>query len=403
MKAIKCALSVTLSALIGLTFASCKHDQKQDAAAAQQQQTPALGVMTVEVTDATLDKSYPASLIGENDVEIRPQISGQLTQVLVTDGQHVNKGDLLFMIDDITLQAAVESAKSNVLQAQSGVLAAQASVNTAQTNMNNNKLLFDKNIISASAYQISVDQYNMAKAQLNQAQAGVKAAQASLESANKNLSYSRVTAPASGVLGTINFKVGAYVTPQSQLTELSTSSDMEAQFSLTEKELLTLTENNTIQKTIASMPPVQLQLPDGTIYPFTGKITQISGVTNTSTGSARVTALFPNPNGLLRSGGTAKVLIPDHMTDVILVPQKATYEIQNMKYVFVVTPDSSKLVSRNIQVSPLSDGKNFIVQEGLNPGETVLVDGVGITAKDGMIIQPIPAGAAPQGAPQQAQ
>lgn len=376
---------VVMLALCSLTLASCK---KSEDASAQQGQIPELAVMTVGTSEATIDRAYPATLVGDNDVEIRPQITGQITQVLVEDGEHVSKGQLLFVIDAVQLQAAVDAAQSQVLQAQAGVVSAQASVNTAQTNVNNNKLLLDKNIISASAYQITVDQLNMAKAQLNQAQASVRAAQAQLASANKNLSYSRVTAPVSGVVGTIDFKQGAYVTPQSMLTVLSTTTDMEARFSLTEKELLAMTEGSSLSKAIGMMPPVQLQLADGTIYPLSGKITAISGVNDTSTGSARVTAMFPNPNGLLRAGSTAKVLIPNVMNDVISVPQKATFEIQDMKYVFVVTGDSSKLVSTNIKVSPLSDGKNYFVTEGLNPGDKVLVEGVGVSAKEGMPIKP---------------
>lgn len=374
-------------ALCALTFAGCK---KSDDSAAQQGQIPELAVMTVGSTDATIDRAYPATLIGENDVEIRPQITGQITQVLVEDGQHVSKGQVLFIIDAVTLQAAVDAAQSQVLQAQAGVVSAQAAVNTAQTNVNNNKLLLDKNIISPSAYQITVDQLNMAKAQLNQAQAAVRAAQAQLASANKNLSYSKVTAPASGVVGTIDFKAGAYVTPQSMLTVLSTTADMEARFSLTEKELLTMTNSRTIEQAIKSIPAVQLQLADGSIYPLEGKVVSVSGVTDTRTGSARMTALFPNPNGVLRTGSTAKVLIPNMMKDVIAIPQKATFEIQDMKYVFVVTGDSSKLVSTNIKVSPMSDGKNFLVTEGLKPGDKVLMEGVGVSAKEGMAIKPRP-------------
>lgn len=225
-----------LSALGLLALVSCSKDKAGNAA--QQNQVPELGVVTVGESNATLDSSYPTTLIGDNDVEIRPQIAGQLTQVLVEDGQHVSRGQVLFIIDAVQLQAAVDAAKSQVLQAQAGVVSAQAAVSTAQTQANNNKLLLQKNIISASAYQIAVDQLNMAKAQLNQAQAGVRAAKAQLASANKNLSYARVTAPSAGVVGTIDLKPGAYVTPQSMLTVLSTTADMEARFSLTEKELL---------------------------------------------------------------------------------------------------------------------------------------------------------------------
>ncbi len=381
-KNLQCALVFGLGTLL---FTSCGgNDQSQG----QQTQAPELAVMTVGPADETLETAYPATLRGDNDVEIRPQISGQITQVLVQDGQHVSRGQVLFVIDAVQLQAAVDAAQSQVLQAQAGVVSAQAAVNTAQTNVNNNKLLVDKNIISQSAYQITVDQLNMAKAQLNQAQAAVKAAQAQLASAQKNLSYSKVTAPSSGVVGTVDFKEGAYVTPQTMLTQLSTASDMQAYFSLTEKELLSMTQGRTINQAIASLPEVSLRLADGTVYPLKGKVTAISGVNDSQTGSARVIAEFPNPDGVLRTGNSANVLLPSVMQGIIMVPQKATYEVQGLKYVFVVTPDSSKLVSKQIEISKLDDGQNYIVTSGLDNGETILVEGVGISAKEGMTIKP---------------
>lgn len=369
-----------------LMLASCK--SKDDAAAAGQNQTPELAVVTVGETDATMETAYPATLEGDNDVEIRPQISGQLTSVLVNDGDHVVKGQVLFIIDAVTLQAAVDAAQSQVIQAQAAVVSAQAAVNTAQTTANNNKLLLDNNIISKPAYQISVDQLNMAKAQLNQANAGVRTAQASLASARKQLSYSKVVAPASGVVGQIDFKAGAYVTPQTMLTVLSTNSEIEAQFSLTEKELLAMTEGRSIEQAIAAMPAVSLQLPDGSTYPLKGRITAISGVTDSRTGSARAIALFPNPDGVLRTGGSANVLIPNTFSNVISVPQNATFEVQDLKYVFTVSPDSSKLVSTPITVAPQNDGQNFVVTSGLKPGDVVLVEGVGVSAREGMAIKP---------------
>lgn len=355
----------------GLTLSSCKGNSGQQ----QGMQAPELTVMTVASTDATLETAYPATLEGQNDVEIRPQISGFITKVHVDDGDIVKKGQVLFTIDQVQLQAAVE-------QAQASVAVAQANVNTATTNANNNKILLDKNIISASAYQTSVDALNSAKAQLSQAQAA-------LTSARKNLSYSVVTAPVSGVVGTIDYKEGALVSPSSLLTILSSNADMDACFSLTEKDVLNFTEGGkrSLKEAIATMPEVSLQLANGDIYPYKGKIYSISGVLNQSTGSASAKAAFPNPDGMLHSGNTGKVLIPAIHNNVMLIPQKATYEVQDMKFCFVVG-DSAKLVSRNITIAPENDGKNYIVVSGLNPGEVVLTEGVGISAREGMTITP---------------
>lgn len=365
-----------------LVLPSCKGSGAQQQGA----QAPELAVITMETTDATLETAYPATLEGKNDVEIRPQVSGFITKVNVEEGDHVQKGQVLFTIDQVQLQAAVD-------QAQAAVAVAQANVNTATTNANNNKILFDKNIISASAYQTSVDALNSAKAQLQQAQAG-------LTSARKNLSYTSVTAPVSGIVGTVDFKEGTLVSPSTLLTVLSNNSDIEAYFSLTEKDLLSFTDGGkrTVAQAIKELPEVSLQLANGSIYPYKGKIFAVSGVLNQATGSATAKAAFPNPEGMLRSGNTGKILVPAIHNNAMLVPQKATFEIQDMKFVFVVN-DSSKLVSRNITIAPENDGKNYIVTSGLNPGDVVLTEGVGISAREGMVISPknasAPAAAAP--------
>lgn len=366
--------------------ASCSKKQGQDAAQ-QAGQTPELAVQQVQPGALTLFTEYPATLHGSNDVEIRPQISGFLTNVAVTEGQRVSAGQVLFTIDQVSLQAAVDAAKSQILQAEAAVGVAQANVSTAQTNANNQKILLDQKIISPSAYQTSVDALNAAKAQLNQARAGVSAARASLVSAEKNLSYSVVRAPESGIIGTIDNKAGALVSPSTLLTVLSGSSDIEAYFSFTERELLEFTgTKGSVAQALAAMPPVQLQLPNGEIYPKDGRVISVSGVLDSSTGAATAKASFPNTDGILHSGNSAKVMIPTTYENVIIIPQAATFEVQGLKYCFVV--DNNVLKQTAIEVSKQDDGKNYIVTKGLEPGQTVLVEGVGMVAKDGMTIKP---------------
>ncbi|MEE1021627.1 MAG: efflux RND transporter periplasmic adaptor subunit [Muribaculaceae bacterium] len=354
-----------------LLFPSCSKKEDKQA----EQPVPELAVITVGEQDASLESGYPATLHGENDVEIRPQVTGFLTKVNVQEGQRVSAGQVLFTIDQVSLQAAVDAA-------QSAVAVAQANVNTAQTNANNNKLLFEKNIISAPAYQTSVDALNAAKAQLN-------SANAQLVSARKNLSYSVVKAPTSGVVGSIDFKEGALVSPQTLLTVLSDNGDVEAYFSLNEKEIYQLTDGGkkTMSEALKTLPAVTLQLANGERYARPGKIISVSGVLDPSTGSATVKALFPNPDGMLRSGNTARVMIPTLSRDAILIPQKATYEMQDMKFCYVLG-DSSKVHSTPITISQENDGKNYIVTGGLKPGDQVVVEGVGISVKEGMTIKP---------------
>ncbi len=374
-------------------FSSCS--KKQDASAQQQQQVPELAVETVTPQTLTLYSYYPATLHGSNDVEIRPQISGFLTHVHVTEGQRVVAGQVLFTIDQVSLQAAVDAARSQILQAEAAVRVAEANVSTAQTNVNNNKLLLDQNIISKSAYQTTVDGLNAAKAQLNQTRAAVAAARANLTAAQKNLSYAVVRAPESGIIGTIDFKEGALVSPSTLLTILSGSNEIEAYFSFTEEELLDFTGvSGSVQNALAKMPNVDLILSNGSTYDQQGRIISVSGVLDAATGSATAKAAFPNPSGMLHSGNSAKVAIPQTYKDVIVVPQTATFEIQGLKYVFLVD-DANKLIQTPITVSDLSDGKNYVVTKGLEPGQTVLLEGVGFTAKDGMTIKRKAPGAQP--------
>lgn len=370
MKSVKITGILLAAGSLAILMTGCKGKSQE-----QTQMAPELAVVTVGQEQTVLNTAYPATLHGKNDVEIRPQITGFLTKVHVQEGQRVSAGQVLFTIDQVQLKAAVEAGNA-------AVAVAQANVNTAQTNANNNKILLDKNIISPSAYQTSVDALNAAKAQLNQARAN-------LTSAQKNLSYSVVKAPASGIVGTIDFKEGALVSPSTLLTVLSDNGDMEAYFSMTEKEILQMTDGGkrSVKEAIALMPEVELKLADGEIYPYKGKIISISGVLDQATGSGLVKAAFVNPDGMLRSGNSGQVLIPNTQNDAMLIPQKATFEIQDMKFVYVVG-DSAKVHQTPITVSELNDGQNYIVTSGLKPGDQIVVEGVGVSVKDGMVIKP---------------
>lgn len=379
----KVSLAVIPAFAVAMMLFSCKGEKQQ------QQSAPELAVITVSEENTQLETGMPTTLEGENDIEIRPQVQGFLTKVCVEEGQKVSKGQTLFIIDQVQLQAAVSAAQASVDAAKSSVAVAQANVNTAKTNMENNKMLLDKNIISQPAYQTSVDAYNASVAQLNASKSQIGQAMAQLTSAKKNLSFSVVTAPEPGVVGKIDYREGSLVSPQSLLTVLSNNSDMRATFSLNEKDLLALTDNGkrSLQEAIASLPPVTLELANGERYDQPGKIISISGVIDPNTGSATAKALFPNPNGMLHSGNTGQVMIPQTRNNAMVIPQSATYEMQDMKFVYVVN-DSNKVKSRAIQIADENDGKNYFVVDGLKPGERIVVEGVGISVKDDMVIQP---------------
>ena len=143
------------------------------------------------------------------------------------------------------------------------------------------------------------------------------------------------------------------------------------------------------------MPEVRLRLADGSMYPLPGKVATVSGVIDPATGASSVRALFDNTNGLLRSGSTGMVVIPENESNVLVIPQKATYELQDRRFVYVVN-DSNKLVSTPVTVTAVSDGRTFVVNEGLKPGQRIVVEGVGTqSVRPGMMINPVEGSAAP--------
>lgn len=385
--------TATIMAVALVTTVSCS--KNDDQAAQQQMPAPTIGTQTVAYSDIDLSQSYPATIKGKTDIEIRPQVSGFITQVLVDEGQHVNKGQTLFVLDQVQYQAAVD-------QAAAAVSAAQTAVKSAQMTADQKQSLFDKNIISEYENQL-------AKNDLANAKSNLATANAALTSARKNLAYTVVTAPSSGVVGSIPFREGSLASPSmaQPLTTVSDNSQVYAYFSLTEKDILNMTENGSksLQQQIAEMPAVKLQLADGTIFPIEGKVATVSGVIGTGTGAATVRALFDNPNGMLRSGSTGQIIIPMHETNAIVIPQKATFELQDRKFVYVVN-DSNKVISTPISISKVDDGQIYVVTSGLEPGNVIAVEGVGNKLRPNMEIVPVDAAqkaaqAAAQQQPQQ--
>lgn len=367
------------AAVMALT--SC--GKKDDAAAqmaAMMQQTPEIAVMTVQPGNSDLSHSYAATIKGRTDIDVRPLVSGFITKVHVDEGQAVRKGQPLFTLDQVQYQAAVD-------QAVAQLASAKTSVETARLTAQNKQRLFDKNIISEYENQL-------AKNQLAQAEAQLRTAEAAVVNARKNLSYTVVTAPSDGFVGVIPNREGFLASPSmvQPLTTVSDNSDIYAYFSINEKDLLEMTDNGTksIAQAIAEMPAVQLRLSDGSIYPEAGKVATVSGVIDQSTGAANVRARFKNTNGMLRSGSTGQIIVPVVKDNVIIIPQKATYEIQNLRFVYVVN-DSNKTVSTPINVDALNDGKNFVVTSGLQPGQRIVVEGVGNKVKPDMQIKPVDA------------
>lgn len=336
-----------------------------------------LAVMTVEPTSQELNSAYPATIKGQQDIEIRARVSGYITKLCVDEGAVVHKGQPLFLIDAVPYQKAVQAAEA-------AVEVAKANVATTQLTVDSKTELHAQNIISDYDLQTAKNSLASAKAALAQAEA-------QLASARNDLSYTTITSPSDGVVGTIPFRVGSLVgtTTQEPLTVVSDINKMFVYFSMNEKQLLALTrqKDGSVNSMIGAMPEVQLQLADGTMYPAKGKIETLSGVIDLSTGAVQMRATFPNAQRLLRSGGTGTVLIPSVLDSALLIPQSATYEVQDKKFVYVLG-DSSKVKNTEITVFPLDNGKQYVVTSGLKPGEQVVVEGVAML-RDGMPIQPI--------------
>ncbi len=333
-------------------------------------------VRTVTVQSTELQTAYPATIKGIQDVQIRPKVSGFLTQVCVQEGQTVSAGQLLFVIDNETYQAQVR-------QATAAVNTAKAQLNTSKLTYENSKKLFENKVIGQYELETTANSYATAQASLAQAEAN-------LASAKDALSYCYVKSPASGVVGSLPYKVGALVSSSSAepLTTVSDISTMEVYFSVTEKDLLQMAKGEGgMNAAIANYPAVNLQLADGSIYSEPGKIVKASGVIDATTGSVSLIARFANPRHELRSGGSGQIVIPDMSSNAVIIPQVATSEVQNKKFVYLVGKDN-KVKYSEIKVHPVDDGVNYIVTDGLKPGDRYVSKGI-TSLTDGMEIKPI--------------
>ena len=333
-------------------------------------------VMTVNSSSSDQTTSYPATIRGTQDIEIRPQVSGFIVKLCVDEGATVRKNQPLFEIDPTQYKAAYNQAKAAVEMAQ-------ANVSTLELTEKNKKELYDKAIISSFEYQTAVNQLASARATLAQSKA-------SMVSAKQNLDFCTVKSPSNGVVGTFPYRIGSLVSPSisSPMTTVSEIGEVYVYFSMTEKELLQLTKaGGTLKEQLDKMPAVQLQLADGTMLEEKGKIDAVSGVIDQSTGSVSMRAIFPNDKKILRSGGTGNVIFPYTMDGIIMIPQSATVEIQDKKFVYVLQSDNT-IKNTEIQISPLSDGQTYLVTKGLKGGDKIVIEGVQ-SLHDGQEITPI--------------
>lgn len=366
---LKLSIQTIACAILCISLFSCKGKNTQGMGGFARE----YAVMTLQPSEMEWFSNYPARIKGRQDIEIRPNVSGFLTELLVDEGSLVKKGDVLFVVDTIPYKAALKIAEANVE-------AAKASTETARLTAENKRELQKKGIISEYDLQMAENDYASAQAQLAQAEA-------QLVNARNNDSYTRVTSPLTGIVGSIPYRVGSLVSSATAtpLTTVSDNSEMYVYFSMTEKQIMEMAHQYGANNFLSKLPAVSLKLADGTTYPIKGKIETVSGIIDTQTGSSSMRATFKNPDRLLRSGGTGNILTPMKNDKALLIPQKATYEIQDKKFVYVLNDDST-VKSTEITIASIDNGKEYMVLSGLKEGDRIVIEGVN-SLKDGMPIK----------------
>lgn len=347
---------------ICLFFASCGDDKNQAQSAPQAMPFP---VVTIPSETVTAYATYPTSLEGIINSEVRAKTSGYITHVLVDAGQKVKKGQTLFRLETQSLSQDAAAAKANV--------------NAAQVEVNKLKPLVEKNIISSV-------QLETAKAKLAQAESGYNSIAA-------NIGYATIKSPVDGYVGAIPFREGALISPTSQvpLTTVADVSKIYAFFSLNEKAYLDFIETNegaTLEDKINNLPKVRLILANGSLYDQEGTIETINSQVNVSTGTVSFRAVFDNPNRLLSSGYSGKIQLPKKYIDATVVPAMSTYERQGITYVYKVQGDTLA-TSSSINILDRVDNL-IVVKDGISPGDKIVAKGVGkLRDQTPIIAQPV--------------
>lgn len=331
----------------------------------QEKAAPVYKTMTVELSCPTLQSEYSATMTGKEIVEIRPQVSGLITKICIQEGEKVRKGQTLFIIDQVPYQAAVNTAEASLK-------AAQAAEATAQLNYDSRKQLREQQVIADFDLQTAYQSLLAAKAQVAQAQA-------QLQNARNSLSYTTVKSPVDGVASMIPYHVGALVSSSiaEPLVTVSDDSQMLVYFSLSEREVTDLVmQEGSMDSVLAQMPEVHLRMSNGSEYPEVGKVDAVSGIVEQGTGAVTLRAKFPNEKHLLRNGGSATVILGTQKENVIVIPQSATYELQNRVFAYRVI--DGKATSTAIEVNRLNNGSEYVVESGLEPGDVIVAEGAGL-------------------------
>ena len=355
--------------IVSLLFSACSSEKGKRGQGSQAQYK----TLTVQRSDQTLTSEYSARLTGRQIVEIRPQVSGNITRICINEGQQVTRGQVLFIIDQVPYQAALEVAKASVATAQ-------AKMETARMEYESSQTLKSQQVVSDYTVQTSLNALNEAKAALAQAKAQEL-------NARNNLGYTVVRSPVSGSASMIPYHVGSLVSSNisEPLVTVADDHEMYAYFSVTENHTIDLIQQyGSIEQFIKQAPEVELRLSNGSTYSNKGRINAVSGTVDASTGAVSLRAVFSNPQHLLHNGGAATVVLPTKRSNCIVIPQEATYELQNRVFVYRVIDGKTKATP--IEVFRLNNGKEYIVESGLNEGDVIIAEGAGLL-KDGIEVK----------------
>ena len=345
--------------VICLLTLSCSGEKKKAHDAAQYK------TMVVSRKDMTLTQQYSARLTGRQIVEIRPQVTGNITRICTGEGKSVRRGQALFIIDQVPYRAALEVAVANRKSAE-------AKLATARMKYESESQLRDGSVVSDYSVETS-------RHALLEAEAALAQARAQEKNARWQLSCTVVKSPVDGVASMIPWHVGALVGSNisEPLVTVADDSQMYAYFSVTERFAIDLISRyGSSTDFIKQAPAVRLHLASGADYGTEGHIDAVSGTVDASTGAVTLRATFQNPNHLLRDGGSATVIVPTHQQQCIVIPQEATYELQNRTFVYRVTGGKTKATP--VKLFPQNNGKEYIVEEGLNEGDTIIAEGAGL-------------------------
>lgn len=319
-----------------LSYTSCKPKEEK------KEEVTKFLVTSPLKTDTTITNEYVCQIRSIRNIELRAQEKGYLEEILVDEGQFVKKGQLLFRIMPRLYEAELEKA--------------QAEVNAAAIEVQNTQPLVEKNIVS--------------KNELAMVEAKLSKARAELQLAKVHLEFTQIRAPFDGLIDRLHLKLGSLVEEGELLTSLSDNSQMWVYFNVSEPEYL----NYAAQARNKGKLHVNLRMANNELFKYPGVVETIESEFNNETGNIAFRATFPNPEGLLRHGETGNILMREYLKDALIIPQKATLEIMDKKYVYVV--DKNNVA----HLTPITIGAEmpdlYVIREGIADGDRILLEGI---------------------------